>query len=123
MMRITHDIDRRHLDYPRGRHRRTCSRWLPRAESSVGALMTYLNTLNLFPDAIIRADLTRNGFHVISHIPGLPQSRASEFRAILGDDERRLDRTERGRKVAYDNIMSTTKLGRKQYVVKGIQLI
>ena len=128
--RTTHDLDRRQLDYPRGRHSRTCSRWLSRSESSVKALCVYINTHYLFfPEQPIddmpnvRVDLTRNGYHMISHIPGQPQYRACLLREILGDDERRLDRTQRGRPIFIDNIMSGTKLGGRQYVIRGIRLI
>jgi len=72
-VRSTHDIDARNKN-----------------EATVKMLSVYHNIKYAYPDADIRVDLTRKGYHLVVWIKRLKQKEALAFRATFGDDNIRL---------------------------------
>lgn len=53
-------------------------------------LSAYFNIKHFFPDAQIRVDLTRKGYHVRAFIPEVKQKHELSVRAAFGDDKVRI---------------------------------
>ena len=97
MARITIDVDAKNRD-----------------EATVKMLIRYFNIKYLFPNAKIRVDLTRKGYHVIAYDLPIPQDKILELRQMFGDDGIRI-MLDSDREPVGSNIMWSEKKG---FVVK-----
>jgi len=85
-----------------------------RNESTLKMLKTYFNLKYVFPDARIRVDLTRKGYHIVAFSPKIRQENVIEYRKMLGDDPIRIMLDE-NRDDITSNILWSVKKG---FVVK-----
>jgi len=97
MGRITIDIDGENRD-----------------ESTFRMLKIYFNLKYVFPDAKIRVDITRKGYHIVAFSEKIQQQNVIEYRKMFGDDSIRIMLDE-DREPVGSNILWSVKKG---FVVK-----
>jgi len=103
MARLTLDIDGENRD-----------------DATVKMLARYFAIKHIWPDAEVRVDLTRKGYHIVVYGLDVPQERIIELREVLGDDGIRVQ-LDTAREPVGSNILWTVKKGFR--VKKDIKVI